>query len=60
MAVRHNPDLDVDQIEAALRAAAGTAWGEDALAEIERAIPSAARALWRIGQETFERSDVEP
>ncbi|MCC7369941.1 MAG: hypothetical protein IT306_16060 [Chloroflexi bacterium] len=60
MAVRRNPELSVGEIEAALRSAASAAWGDDALPEVEQAVPSAARALWRISQESFERSDIEP
>lgn len=60
MSLRLDPNRTVSETEAALRAAAEDAWGVDALPEIERAIPSAATALWRISQEPLGPTDVEP
>jgi hypothetical protein len=53
MTVRFDPSQSVEQVEAALRSAAEAAWGSDAVEEI-------APALWRLGQEELDPSDVEP
>jgi hypothetical protein len=58
--VRLDPNQTSVEIEASLRAAVEAAWGTDALPEAERAIPSAASALWRISQESLGPTDVEP
>lgn len=60
MSVRFDPTQTVDDLAAALRRAAEAAWGTDALPEIEPAVATASHALWRIGQEPLEPSDVEP
>jgi hypothetical protein len=58
--VRVDPNQTTAELEDALRAAAEAAWGADALPEVERAIPAAANALWRISQESLAPTDVEP
>jgi hypothetical protein len=60
MSLRLDPNRTVAEVEDALRSAAEDAWGTDALPEVERAIPSAASALWRISQESLGPTDVEP
>ena len=60
MSLRLDPNRSPGETEDVLRAAAAVAWGSDALPEIERAIPSAAAALWRISQEPLGPTDVEP
>jgi hypothetical protein len=58
--VRLDPIQTAAELENALRTAAEAAWGADALPEVERAIPAAASALWRIRQESLGPTDVEP
>jgi len=60
MTLRHDPTGTTADLEAALAAAAEAAWGVEALPEVQRAIPSAASALWRISQEPLDPTDVEP
>lgn len=60
MSVRFDPTQPVEAVQAALRNAAEATWGSDAMPEIESAIEASARAIWRIGQEPLEPSDVEP
>lgn len=60
MTVRLDPNQTSAELEDALRAAVEAAWGSDALPEVERAIPPAANALWRISQESLGPTDVEP
>ncbi|HZO24439.1 MAG TPA: hypothetical protein VFH48_00420 [Chloroflexota bacterium] len=60
MTLRFDPTQSVEEVQAALRNAAETAWGADALPEIELSLEIAARALWRVSQEPLEPSDVEP
>jgi hypothetical protein len=60
MTLRLDPSQRVEEIAAALRQAAEAAWGVDALPEIEPALETSARALWRISQEPLEPADVEP
>ncbi len=60
MSVRFDPTQTVAEVEAGLRRAAEAAWGAASLPEIEPALTTAARAIWRISQEPLEPSDVEP
>lgn len=60
MTLRFDPTQSVEEVQAALRNAAETAWGADALPEIEPSLEISARALWRVSQEPLEPSDVEP
>jgi hypothetical protein len=59
VSVRFDPTQTVADVEAGLRRAAEAAWGSAALPEIEPALTTAARAVWRISQEPLEPSDVE-
>jgi hypothetical protein len=60
VSLRHDPEKTIPELEAGLIAAAADAWGEDATDEFGRAVPAAAAALWRIGQEPLGPTDVEP
>jgi hypothetical protein len=60
MSLRYDPTQSIDEIQSALRDAAGAAWGQSALPEMESALETSARALWRISQEPLEPRDVEP
>jgi hypothetical protein len=60
MTVRFDPSHSVEEVQAALRSAAEAAWGSNALPELESVVETTARALWLIGQEPLEPSDVEP
>ena len=60
MTVRFDPTQSVEEVQAALLRAAEAAWGSDALPEIEPALETSARAIWRISQEPLEPTDVEP
>ncbi|MFN8632709.1 MAG: hypothetical protein U0893_02555 [Chloroflexota bacterium] len=60
MSVRFDPSQSVEQVQDALTRAAEAAWGREAMPELSSAIELTARALWRIGQEPLEPSDVEP
>lgn len=60
MTVRLDPANTLAELEVALAAAVEAAWGTDALPEVQRAIPAAASALWRISQEPLGPTDVEP
>ena len=60
MTVRFDPTQSIDEIQLALRVAAGAAWGQSALPEMESALETSARAIWRISQEPLEPGDVEP
>jgi hypothetical protein len=60
MTVRFDPSQSVEQVEAALRSAAEAAWGSDAVSEIAPALETSAQAIWRLGQEELDPSDVEP
>jgi hypothetical protein len=60
MSLRFDPSQSVEEWVAALRQAAEAAWGRDVLPEMESAVETSARALWRISQEPLEPSDVEP
>ena len=60
MTLRFDPTQSVEEVQAALRSAAETAWGTSALPEIEPALEISARALWRISQEPLDPTDVEP
>ena len=60
MSLRFDPTQSVDEIQSALRDAAGAAWGQAALPEMESAFETSARAIWRISQEPLEPGDVEP
>jgi hypothetical protein len=58
--VRFDPRQSVEEIQVALRQAVEAAWGSQAVPEVEPALETSARALWRISQEPLEPSDVEP
>jgi hypothetical protein len=60
MTLRFDPTLSLDEIQSALRDAAGVAWGQGAVPEMESALETSARAIWRISQEPLEPGDVEP
>jgi hypothetical protein len=60
MTLRFDPAQSVDEVQSALRDAAGVAWGQAALPEMESALEISARAIWRISQEPLEPGDVEP
>lgn len=57
---RLDPDQTREEVLAALRSAAVAAWGEDALPEMEPTLQSTAAALWLVGQEPLEPTDLEP
>jgi hypothetical protein len=60
MSLRFDPTQSVDEVHSALRDAAGVAWGQAAPPEMESALETSARAIWRISQEPLEPGDVEP
>ena len=60
MSLRFDPTQSVEDVQSALRAAAEAAWGGAALPEIEPALETSAQAIWRIGQEPLDPTDVEP
>jgi hypothetical protein len=58
--MRIDATMTVAELRDGLRAAAATTWGDDAVADLDSALNLTAEAIWRIGQEPLEPSDVEP
>jgi hypothetical protein len=55
-----DPAATVEEIRSRLNEAATAAWGEGAVAELDNALATAATSIWRVSQEPFSPTDVEP
>ena len=58
--LRFDPGQSADELSEALNQAAEAAWGADALPDLRASLKTTAQALWRITQEPFAPTDLEP